>query len=342
VDTPQGPVDYLAVPLRSDGKPRGVFVAAIFRDLERTETDPAIIGAAGVGAATLLIGSFLAWRMATMVLTPVKEVRDTALSISESDLRGRIDIQGEDEIAQLASTFNEMLDRLESAFAAQRRFIDDAGHELKTPITIIRGQLEVMGDDPEDRRRTLRLVMDELDRMSRFVNDLLLLARAERPDFLNLETVDVATLTDELRTKASSLGRRHWTVDNIGVGRIVADRQRLTQAVMQLAENATQHTGDGDHIALGSMVVNGEARFWVSDSGPGLSEDEQARVFDRFHRGRGARRSDGAGLGLSIVRAIAAAHHGRVELRSSPGEGATFTVMIPVDQPRREDVRTDS
>jgi signal transduction histidine kinase len=342
VDTPEGAVEYIAVPLRRDGTSRGVFVAAIFRDLERAETDPAIVGAAVVGAVTLVIGSLLAWRMATKVLTPVKKVRDTALSISETDLRGRIDVEGEDEIAQLAATFNEMLDRLEDAFAAQRRFIDDAGHELRTPITIVRGQLEVMGDDPEDRRRTLHVVMDELDRMSRFVTDLLLLARAERPDFLNLETVDVSTLTEELRNKAHGLATRRWEVDQVGVGRIVADRQRLTQAIMQLAENATQFTEDGDSITLGSQVSNGEARFWVTDSGPGLSPEDQEYIFDRFRRGRGARRTEGAGLGLSIVKAIASAHHGRVELRSRPGEGATFTVVIPVDQPPPQDVRIET
>jgi signal transduction histidine kinase len=342
VDTPKGAVEYIAVPLRKDGNPRGVFVAAIFRDLERTETDPAIVGAAVVGAVTLVIGSLLAWRMATKVLTPVKKVRDTALSISETDLRGRIDVEGEDEIAQLAATFNEMLDRLEDAFAAQRRFIDDAGHELRTPITIVRGQLEVMGDDPEDRRKTLQVVMDELDRMSRFVTDLLLLARAERPDFLNLETVDVSTLTEELGNKAHGLATRRWEVDRVGVGRIVADRQRLTQAIMQLAENAAQFTEDGDSIALGSQVFNGEARFWVTDSGPGLSQQDQEHIFERFRRGRGARRTEGAGLGLSIVKAIASAHHGRVELRSRPGEGATFTVVIPVDQPPPQDVRIET
>jgi signal transduction histidine kinase len=342
VDTPEGAVDYIAVPLRSAGESKGVFVAAIFRDIERAEIDPPIIAAAGVGAVTLLIGSLLAWRMATKILKPVNKVRDTALSISESDLKGRIHIEGEDEIAQLASAFNEMLDRLENAFAAQRRFVDDAGHELRTPITIIRGQLEVMGDDPEDRRRTLSLVMDELDRMGRFVADLLLLTRAERRDFLNLETVDVSTLTAELKDKATGLAPRQWDVDHVGVGRIVADRQRLTQAVMQLAENATQHTTNGDPIALGSAVDNGEARFWVTDRGPGLSLEEQEYIFDRFRRGRGARRSEGAGLGLSIVRAIASAHHGRVDLKSSPGEGATFTVVIPVDQPPTEDVEMNA
>jgi signal transduction histidine kinase len=234
-----------------------------------------------------------------------------------------------------------MLDRLEEAFKTQRRFIDDAGHELRTPITIIQGQLEVLEDDPEERAKTLEIVMDELDRMSRFVNDLLLLARAERPDFLNLETIDVEMISRELLAKASSLAPRAWSMEGVGKGRVVMDRQRVTQAVMQLAHNAAQHTEEGSEIALGSAVVDGEARFWVKDSGPGIPARDQADIFDRFRRGsRGRKTSEGAGLGLSIVKAIAEAHHGRVELESRPGAGATFAVVIPVDQPPGDAGRT--
>ena len=334
VDTPEGPVEYLAVPVRRDGEPRGVFVVAIFRDLRLEEIDPAIGGAAGVGAIVVLIGSLLAWRLSDRILDPVNKVTQAARGISESDLRGRIEISGSDEIAQLAQTFNEMLDRLEQAFTTQRRFIDDASHELRTPITVIQGQLEVLGDDPEDRRKALEIVMDELDRMSRFVNDLLLLARADRPDFLALDSVDVATLTNEVFAKATSLADRRWTVDAAGRGRVIADRQRLTQAVMQLAQNAAEHTAEGDEIALGSAVQDGHVRLWVRDSGPGIPPSEQPHVFDRFRRGRpGRRSSEGAGLGLSIVKAIAQAHHGRVELESRAGEGSTFAVVLPVDQP---------
>ena len=335
VDTPAGAVEYLAVPLQNGNQTQGVFVVAIFRDLALREINPAVSGAAGVGAAVLLIGTLLAWHTANRILRPVNKVTETARGISESDLRRRIEVRGTDEISRLAHTFNEMLDRLEEAFRTQRRFVDDAGHELRTPITVIQGQLETLGDDPEDRERTLAIVMDELDRMSRFVNDLLLLARAERPDFLNLDTVDVRALTEEIYAKGRSLAARDWGLDEVGRGVIVADRQRLTQALMQLAQNATQHTEDGDQIAIGSRVVNGRANLWIRDAGPGISLGEQEQVFDRFRRGRGARRrSEGAGLGLSIVKAIAEAHHGRVLLHSKPGEGATFTIVIPVDQPQ--------
>lgn len=332
-DTPAGAVDYLAVPLRSGDEVRGVFVAAFFRDLELEEIDPAVRGALGVGLATLLIGSLLAWRVAEGVLRPVRLVTGTAQSISEGDLTGRIEVTGRDEVARLATTFNEMLDRLEDAFATQRRFADDAGHELRTPITVIRGHLELLEEDPEDRAKTVVLVMDELDRMQRIVNDLLVLVKAQQPDFLDLQTVDVSTLTEEVHAKASAIASREWRLDEVGRGKVVADRQRLTQALMQLAQNAAQHTGDGDRISVGSVVSDRQARLWVRDAGPGIPLDQQEDIFRRFARGPGTRRSDGAGIGLAIVRAIAEAHHGRVELDSGPGRGSTFAVVIPTDQP---------
>lgn len=334
VDTPAGPVEYLAVPVRYQGETRGVFVVAVFRDLWLNEIDPAMVGAGAVGAIVVLIGSLLAWRTADRILGPVEKVTQTARGISISDLRRRIEVSGTDEIARLAQTFNEMLDRLEEAFTTQRRFIDDASHELRTPITVIQGQLEVLGDDPEDRRRALEIVMDELDRMGRFVSDLLLLARANRPDFLAFDSVDVATLTDEVFAKAGSLADRAWTLDAVGRGVVIADRQRLTQATMELAQNATQHTADGDEIGLGSSVRQGEVCFWVRDSGAGIASSDQPHVFDRFRRAGASRgRGEGAGLGLSIVRAIAEAHNGRVELDSRVGEGSTFSIILPVDQP---------
>jgi signal transduction histidine kinase len=342
VETPGGPVEYLAVPLRSGDAVAGVFVVAIFRDREASAYDAVILAAGGVGLAVLLIGSLLAWRLAEGVLRPVRRVTSTARSISESDLSERIAVHGHDEIAQLTSTFNEMLDRLETAFRTQRRFINDAGHELKTPLTIVRGHLELLGDDAHERQETVALVMDELDRMGRIVNDLLLLAKSEEPDFLGLETVDVEPLTNELQLKAAALGSREWRLERRGRGIIVADRQRLTQAVVQLAQNAVQHTSERDTISLGSAVENGEARFWVRDEGPGIPLRDQERIFQRFARGTDARRAEGAGLGLAIVKAIADAHHGRVELYSQPGAGAQFTLVVPADQPQPETVEEEA
>jgi signal transduction histidine kinase len=195
----------------------------------------------------------------------------------------------------------------------------------------VRGHLELLGDDPEERRETIALVTDELDRMSRFVDDLLLLARAERDDFLRVGEVELGALTDELAEKASALGPRRWTVASRGEAVLVADRQRLTQAMMGLAQNAVQHTGEGDVIELGSARNGSEAKLWVRDSGPGIPPRDHERVFERFARSSArARRSEGAGLGLAIVRAIAEAHGGRIELESRPGEGAAFTLVLPL------------
>jgi len=336
VQTPAGEIRYLAVPVEVANRQRGEFVVAVNVGSERDEVREAVQVAAGVSLAVLLIASALAWVIAGRVLAPLRTLRSTAEEITETDLTRRIDVHGDDEIAELGTTFNAMLDRLEGAFASQRALVSDAGHELRTPITIVRGHLELLGDDPAEREETIALVTDELDRMARFVDDLLLLAKAEQADFLRPGPLDLDVLTDELYAKAQALADRDWRLAGSGAGRLTADRQRLTQAVMQLAQNAVQHTEPGDRIALGSAIRDGTARLWVADSGPGVPPGEQERIFDRFHRAGDRRRSDGAGLGLSIVRAIAEAHGGRVELDSRSGQGATFTLIVPTAPPEEE------
>ena len=206
-ESPSGVVRYLAVPVRgSDGKIGGTFVVTAALGQERDEVEDAVRLAAIVLLTVLLIASALAWVVAGRVLAPLRMLSDTARSIGESDLTRRIPASGTDELAELGRTFNAMLDRLEAAFDSQRSFVSDASHELRTPITIVRGHLELLGDDPEERRETIALVTDELDRMSRFVDDLLLLARAEHDDFLRVGEVELGALTDELAEKASALG----------------------------------------------------------------------------------------------------------------------------------------
>ena len=164
-----------------------------------------------------------------------------------------------------------MLDRLVVAFASQREFIRDVSHELRTPIAVSRGHLELLAEghfrDEDDRREAIALVTGELDRMSRFVEELLLLAKAESPDFLQLETVPLGELAEELVAKASAIADREWRLDETSPRSIVADRQRLTQAIMSLAQNAVAHTGDGDEIGIGTSVDGSEAAIWVRDTG---------------------------------------------------------------------------
>ncbi|MBM7804754.1 signal transduction histidine kinase [Geodermatophilus bullaregiensis] len=329
-----GEVRYLAVPVTLEGDPsRGVAVVAYFADQERQAADDTAKLMLGVGGVTLLIAAAGAWVVAGRVLAPVRAVATTAQGITETDLSGRIPVDDRpaDELTDLAVAVNAMLDRVEGGVAAQRRFLDDAGHELRTPITIVRGHLDVLDPaDPDDVRQTVALVDDELERMNRMVSELLLLARAEQPAFVRPQPVDVAELTTEVFGKVRQLGSRVWQLGGTARADLLLDPQRLTQALVALADNAVRYTRDGDRIVVGSRLTAGQLLVWVDDDGPGIAEADQARVFERFARGTsGARRSDGAGLGLSIVQAIAAAHGGRVELHSRPGEGATFTLVLP-------------
>ncbi|MGZ5289621.1 MAG: ATP-binding protein [Actinomycetota bacterium] len=333
VETPMGTVEYLALPVGGGDGVQGVFVTAFFRDLEADKLQAAVTGGLWVGSILLLLGSMIAWRIAESVLRPVRAVTETAQRISGADLSERLPVVGHDELSELSATVNNMLDKLEDAFDTQRRFVDDAGHELRTPITVIRGHLDLMGDDPEERQTTLALIDDELERMHRIVNDLLTLAKAERPDFLRFDPVDLAALTKELHAKAEALGPRDWQLAGVGHGVVIADRQRLTQLMMQLMQNAVQHTSEGDRIEIGSRITGTQAELWVQDFGEGIASSEAERIFDRFARGTRRTATDGAGLGLSIVRAIAEAHHGRVEVDSELGRGSRFTVGFPADQP---------
>jgi signal transduction histidine kinase len=286
----------------------------------------------GVGATlvVLLLASAVAWLIAGRALAPVRELTQTARSISQSDLTRRIGVHGAGDAAEMARSFNAMLDRLEGVFRGQREFVQDASHELRDPLTICRGHLELLGDDPEERQQTVGLVIDELDRMSRMVDDLQLLAEAEQPDFVQREPLDLALIAHELVAKASALSPRRWTLDHAASGTVLADRHRLTEAVMNLARNAAQHTGPDDTIAIGTALTNDEALIWVRDTGTGIPLSEQDRIFDRFTRGREAsRRYRGGGLGLANVKAIAEAHDGRVEVESRLNEGSTFTIIVP-------------
>ncbi|MFC4115019.1 sensor histidine kinase [Nonomuraea zeae] len=333
VETAAGTVHYAVIPVTvaADRRP-GHFVVAILYDQHRAEIVDAVRALGLSALAALVLAGAAGWFVAGRVLAPVRLVSQTAEQISDStDLTRRLDVPGDDDVAALAATFNHMLDRLEQAFVVQRHFMDDAGHELRTPITVIRGHLELMGDDPADRAETLALVTDELDRMNRIVDDLLTLAKAEQPGFLALDDVELADLTVSVVAKARALGERRWRVDEVAEARVPADRQRLTQALMQLVANAVRHTTDDDLIAVGSAVRDGWVELWVRDSGPGVAPADRERIFGRFIRGAGRTGThDGAGLGLAIVRSIAEAHGGNVKVTEAPGGGACFVMSIPL------------
>ena len=251
-ETPAGPVQWLAVPINVDGRRVGTFVAVNFITEERAEVEQRFRVASLVAIVVLVLACLGAWAAMGRGLRPLRRVTEAARRIEENDLSRRIAVQGGGEVADLGRTFNALLDRLERAFGAQRAFLGDAGHEMRTPLTIIRGHLELMGEDPVERRETLDLVMDEIDRMHRLVNDLLTLAKSEQPDCLQPESVDVAVLTREAHARAGPLGDRRWRLAEVAQVSLRADRHRVTQALMQLAENAVQHTQAGDLVEVGS------------------------------------------------------------------------------------------
>jgi two-component system, OmpR family, sensor kinase len=224
-----------------------------------------------------------------------------------------------------------MLDRIERLFHSEREFVDDASHALRDPLTICMGYLEQLeAAPPEERRAIVAVVSDELDRMARIVDGLQRLSDAEHPGFLHPEPIDLEPFAHELIVKASALGDRDWVLEGAPRGVLVADRHRLTEAVMNLAHNAVEHTVPGQRIAIGAETAPGQVRLWVRDEGVGVAVGERERIFHRMTRGdRSRRRYRGSGLGLTIVRAVARAHGGEVALRSEEGAGATFTLVLP-------------
>lgn len=326
-----GSILYLAKPIVRQGKVLGVLVIAHTTAGEIEEAQEAIFVMIEVLLIVLGIAMIFAWIISGKVLSPLRSLLTTARTITDSDLTQRIPVEGTGELAELATTFNDMMDRLENSFISQRAFINDVGHELRTPITVIQGHLELMGDDSQEQQETLALVFDELDRMTRMVNDLQLLAKTERPDFLQLEKIDLSAFIGELFQKITALAHRNWHLGTITPGIMEGDRQRLTQAILNLAENAVQHTTEVDQIELGSEISNQQVRLWVKDTGSGITLPDQKKIFDRFVQGEKRQLAgEGSGLGLSIVKAITEAHHGKVELISRLGMGSTFTLVLPL------------
>ncbi|WP_371581900.1 sensor histidine kinase [Streptomyces sp. NBC_01314] len=330
VETATGRVQLAVRPVTRQGR-TGAWVVAHWTEREEAEFADVMRAYVLTALVVLLLVALAGWFVTGRLLAPIRIMQRTALRITDTDLTQRIRVSGHDDLSELGRTFNVMLGRLEKAFTDQRQFLDDVGHELRTPITVVRGHLELLDSfEPTEVDEVRALAIDELNRMARMVDDLLLLARAERPDFLRLAEVDVGSLIDEVREKARALGDRHWQLDARAETKLYGDHQRLTQALLELAHNAVTLTGENDTVALGSAVdeADGSVRLWVRDTGPGVAPDDAACIFDRYRRGAAGRRG-GSGLGLAIVRAIIEAHGGRVVLDSHPWRGATFTLVIP-------------
>ncbi len=315
------------------------FVMAYDLSAEKGVFSEGFLTYALVALLSLVVVGIVGWLVAGRLLHPIRVLATTARQIGKEDISERIPVTGSDDLAAMTRSVNEMLDRLEGAFRAQDQLIHDVSHELRTPLTIVRGHLEVLdAGDRDDVIATRELTLDELKRMNRVVDDLTTLAQAEHPEFVHPSPVELGTLTDEVYDKARGLGDRRWLIDARAEGEALLDRERITQAWLQLAANAVKFSPPGSVVALGSEISDGEVRLRMRDQGRGIAEEDIQRIFDRFERTDTS--TPGSGLGLPIVDAIARAHSGTVEVESEVGAGTTFTIVLPhtaVDGPSREE-----
>lgn len=310
----------------------GALVNVTFLDEAKTDLNKLLRTYAITALLALIVITGLAAWQAGRLLAPLGRLSDTAEEISATDLSRRLPETGNDDITALTRTVNGMLVRLEDAFVGQRQFLDDAGHELRTPLTVLRGHLELLDQgDPDDVAETRALLLDELDRMSRLVGDLILLAKTGRPDFLDVRPVSLERLTHTVFAKARGLGDRNWVLDGTGDAILPMDEQRITQAVLALADNAVKHTEPGDEVAIGSSRDDGWVRIWVRDTGPGVPAEDQQRIFERFARSEVAEEDEGFGLGLSIVSAIVEGHAGTIRVEDAVPTGACFVIALRIE-----------
>ncbi len=293
-----------------------------------------------LGGVLAVLGALLGGMLiGTRASRPLRRMAGVAERVDAGDLQPRIHPAAgvTAEVTVLANAFNHMLDRLTAAFASQREFVADASHELRTPLTVIRGQLEVLAETPsptaEEVRRVERLLLAEVTRIDRLVDDLLLLAQLEQSEFLQAEELPLRPFITELWETTTLLADRRFELGEVPAGTLLADPDRLAQALRNLLTNAIKHTAEEDGTVR--LHVEREAadrlRFLVEDDGPGIPVEDRERVFDRFHRTDPARdrASGGAGLGLAIVQAIARAHGGTVRAGESVDGGARLVMVLP-------------
>jgi signal transduction histidine kinase len=281
--------------------------------------------------------ALLAWVITGQVLRPLHDVTATARRLSAESLDDRLRLPGpRDEVAELADTFDAMLDRLQAAFDAQRRFVANASHELRTPLAVVRTEIDVTLADPAaddaELRRMAGVIRDATLRAQQLVEGLLLLARTEDSALRATEPVDLAALAGAAVRLAEPESRNRGLRVGVRTQRapVVGDPALLERVVGNLVENAVRHNVDGGWVEVCTAQAESQVMLQVSGSGEVVAPDAVDALFEPFHRGGVARTSrDGAGLGLSIVRAVVTAHGGTVHADPVPAGGLTVTVHLP-------------
>jgi len=284
---------------------------------------------------TIVVGYF----MARKALRPVDQIRRAAVKISSSNLDEKIDITGrKDELSRLAETFNAMINRLKDAFQRINQFSIDVSHELKTPLTILKGETEVALRKEREKRDYQVLLMsnlEEIDRMSCIIDDLLLLSKADTREIkLNVEEVALRDLIIDVCmdmkvvADKKSVALETSELEDI---RLKGDELKLRRMLLNIVENGIKYSHIGGKVSVSSYVNDGYAKIDIKDNGIGISEEDIKYIFDRFYRAdRSRKRESGSGLGLSISRWIAEAHKGGIEVKSQPAQGSMFTIKLPI------------
>ncbi|MEW5958241.1 MAG: ATP-binding protein [Chloroflexota bacterium] len=323
-----------------------VQVAESYHHIQEVQQQLILLLALGI-PFTLLAASVGGWFLASSALNPIDRITQAANQISAHDLHQRLNLNlPNDEVGRLAATFDKMLARLEDAFERQRRFIADASHEMRTPLTILKGDVEVALRRPrslEEYQETLSMVDDTTDRLTAIVQELFLLAQADNNQILPcFESLNLSAL---LTKEAGKLMPR--AVDkNISLNLDVpeqlvidGDPGKLSRLFVNLIDNAIKYSSPGDHVTVTANTRDDLACVAIADTGPGIPAEHLPHLFERFYRVDKARSrqvrtvdGSGAGLGLSIAEWLVQVHRGRIEVSSRVGQGTTFTVWLPIKQ----------
>ncbi len=299
-----------------------------------------IIGSLFVVALAFIIG----WVLSGAALRPIQRITDTAQVIgAQRDFDRRVDHRGPpDEVGRLATTFNGMLDELQSAhqqteqtLQQQRRFVADASHELRTPLTTIRGNLGLLQRQPpimeEDKQAVLGDMVEETNRLIRLTNDLLVLARSDAGRALRRESVPIRPLVDDVCRQAKVLdGQGTIVCEAVPDVSVMGDQDAIKQVLLILLDNALKYTPAGGTITIGAASADRAAAIRIADTGPGIAPEDLPHIFERFSRSDEARSGDGAGVGLAIAQELIAAQQGEITVKSELGKGSTFTVTLPL------------
>ena len=325
-------VEVMVSPIRQAGVPAAVFISTVDLTGLSPASDAAFRLALAEGAVALVAGVASAYLLLRRLLRRIGGITKTAETIGRGRLAERLgDQRTPDEVGDLARSFDSMLDRIQTAVQAQQALLSDVSHQLRTPLTVARGHLEILQrsgtDDPQEVHETLDVAIGELDRMGQLVERLLVLGRAREPVRPDLHEVDLRSFLADFLASCRVLADREWVLEPVPDAVVAFDETEVRGALLNLVDNSVKFTTTGDIISLAARIHGSQLLVSVDDSGPGIPEGDRGSVLDRFWRpGHGP--GHGSGLGLAIVAAVCQAHNGTVRIADSELGGASVTMVL--------------